>query len=593
MSSLGSLLLEDRDPTTVIAQRRSASGAGSEFVRWAEFRTDVARLANRITEHPSGAWTLATEDAYAFAVGLFSLWHTGRHALSPPNHQPESMRALQTRSSGVLTDHPEWFPDGSSLDPLSKLGFNDPGLLEPLERQTLALELYTSGTTGDGKAVIKRIAHLEDEVEELQNTWDDRLGNATVFSTASHQHLYCLVIGLLWPLCSGRPFERRHYLHAAELVPPMKETENSVLVSVPTHLKRFVRHAHANELEGTCRAVFSSGGPLPVQTAHAVSNLLGSPPIEILGSTETGIVGWRHQEEGNEDNLWTSMPSVRIEREPHSDAMRVDSPFVSVDSGDRGFSTGDRVEIRGKNRFVLLPRLDRVVKIGEKRLDLARMESDLRGHGAVEEIALVAIDREGEPRVAAALVPSDQGRRFIANDDSPALAREIRTHLANAWDPVLHPRLWRFVEELPENAQGKVTREMLLALFETPGKQEDRLPNESPTILEELRGRNFVERACAVPVDLACLPGHFPGHPVVPAVLQLGWAVEVAGELLGTRPRLVGAPTLKFLEPLQPGQTFRIRVQQVDPTSLDVRLWKESSVVAQGRLKIAPSEATT
>ncbi|MCP4905958.1 MAG: hypothetical protein GY910_13360, partial [bacterium] len=215
------------------------------------------------------------------------------------------------------------------------------------------------------------------------------------------------------------------------------------------------------------------------------------------------------------------------------------------------------------------------------------------GHGAVEEIALVAIDREGEPRVAAALVPSDQGRRFIANDDSPALAREIRTHLANAWDPVLHPRLWRFVEELPENAQGKVTREMLLALFETPGKQEDRLPNESPAILEELRGRNFVERACAVPVDLACLPGHFPGHPVVPAVLQLGWAVEVAGELLGTRPRLVGAPTLKFLEPLQPGQTFRIRVQQVDPTSLDVRLWKESSVVAQGRLKIAPSEATT
>jgi len=592
VSLLGNLLLEPRDPETVIAQGRNSAGAGVQFVRWAEFREDVARLISQIAEYPGGAWVLVTEDAYAFTVGLFSLWHTGRHALSPPNHQPESVRSLQTRASGVLTDHPEWFPEGSSLNPLSRSEPGDLRLLEPLPREALALELYTSGTTGDGKAVIKRVAHLEDEVEELQKIWDGRLGNATVFSTASHQHLYCLVIGLLWPLCSGRPFERRHYLHAAELVPPMRESGDSVLVSVPTHLKRFVRHSRATELKGSCRAVFSSGGPLPAQTAHDVANLLGSPPIEILGSTETGVIGWRHQEAGNPDDLWTPTPSVRIQREPDSGAMRVASPFVSVDSGDQGFSTGDRVEIHGKNQFALLPRLDRVVKIGEKRLDLARMESDLRGNTSIEEIALIAVEREGEPRVAAALVPSEEGRRFIAKADPPALARAIRTQLADAWDPVLHPRLWRIVDQLPENPQGKVTREGLLALFATPAKQEDGLPADGPTVVEELRGRDFLERACVVPTDLACLPGHFPGYPVVPAVLQLGWAIEVASGLIGATPRLVSAPTLKFLEPLQPGQAFRIRVRRIDRENLDMRLWHEDGVVARGRLKIEPHEGT-
>ncbi len=592
MNRLGSLVLAQRDPDAIVAQKRVSIGDGVQFTRWNEFQRDVAGLSERINAQPEGPWVLLTEDAYAFAVGLFGLWHSGRHALSPPNHQPESLRDLQTRASGVLTDRPDWFRKGGTQHPLRDLDPGDPNLLRPLNRDAIALELYTSGTTGDGKAVTKRISHLEDEIAELQEVWDPRLGNATVFSTASHQHLYSLAIGLLWPLCSGRPFERHHYLHAAELVPPMRESNNCVLVSVPTHLKRFVRHSQSEELKGLCREVFSSGGPLPQKTAHDSAALLGASPIEIFGSTETGIVAWRRQEIEGTDDLWTPMPSVQIRRQEESGAIRIGSPFVSIDSGDEGFSTGDRIEIHEGNRFVLLPRLDRVVKIGEKRLDLGRMESDLRAHPWIEDVALGALEREGELRVIAAVVASETAQLWISETGHAGLTRAIREHLADAWDPVLHPRLWRIVDQLPENSQGKITRSELLALFENSPADSSKTRSDRPNVIDHSCGDAFIERACVVPRDLACFSGHFPGYPVVPAVLQLDWVMEMVSELLGQPAGLAGLPTLKFLEPLEPGQAFHVRVERMGPGEFQCRLWNEGRVFARGRLHVDAGDPT-
>ena len=582
MSLLASLLLDPRDPNAVVAQGQAPGGSATNFVTWAEFRDDVARLAARLSKGPEGPWVLLTEDAYAFIVGLFGLWHAGRYALSPPNHQPESLRALQVRASGVLTDRPDWFELDSTLDPLSISEPSHAHDFQPLDRSRLALELYTSGTTGDGKAVTKQISHLEDELEELARTWDRQLEMATVFSTASHQHLYCLMLGVLWPLCSGRPIERRHYLHAAELVPRMKACGSSILLSVPTHLRRFVRHAQASQLKPSCRAVFSSGGPLPRETAYRVKKIIGQSPIEIFGSTETGIIAWRSQEEGRREDLWAPTPSVRVLRDPTSSALRVLSPFVSVASGEEGLATGDHVEIRDENRFVLLPRKDRIVKIGEKRLDLSRMESDLRGLEWVDEVALAPIERDSDLRVAAVLVPTEEGRQVIDQGEPSELIRAIRGRLFEAWDPVLHPRLWRMVDQLPENAQGKVTREAIVSLFQDDDDQP--MGMDRATVLEQLRGEDFVERSCVVPDDLACFAGHFPGHPVVPAVLQLDWVMEAASELIGSTPGITSIPKMKMLMQLQPQKTFRLRVRHIREGELRFQIWGDEGVFTRGRL---------
>jgi acyl-coenzyme A synthetase/AMP-(fatty) acid ligase len=303
----------------------------------------VARLRDRLQEAPAGAWVLLTDDAYSFAVGLFALWHSGRHAISPPNRQLGALRGPQTRAAGVLTDRPDWFPEGSTLHPLLRelpIGSDEEFAaaaksFEPLDGGALAVEFFTSGTTGDEKPVLKELRHLASEVEELGENWDDRVEGAVFFASASHQHLYGMLFGVLWPLCSGHVFQAEHFLHAGELVPRLAAAERSVLASVPTHLKRLVLHVQSPKLRDRCREVFSSGGPLPEDTAHRIAELVGDAPIEVFGSTETGGIAWRRQtpvakgEEGSMEaqRLWTPFPSVEIVDDPESATLRVRSPF--------------------------------------------------------------------------------------------------------------------------------------------------------------------------------------------------------------------------------------------------------------------------
>ena len=133
----------------------------------------------------------------------------------------------------------------------------------------------------------------------------------------------------------------------------MREVGPFALASVPTHLKRLARHADVATLRSHCCAVFSSGGPLPAETAHAIARVLGRAPLEVLGSTETGGVAWRAQEPSAEESLWAPFTAVRLARDPRSGVARVRSPFVSVDEGGDGFAMGDRVALDPDGRFRL------------------------------------------------------------------------------------------------------------------------------------------------------------------------------------------------------------------------------------------------
>lgn len=63
--------------------------------------------------------------------------------------------------------------------------------------------------------------------------------------------------------------------------------------------------------------------------------------------------------------------------------------------------------------------------------------------------------------------------------------------------------------------------------------------------------------AAAISPQHPAIPGHFPGHPVVPGVLILA---EVRRQCAARHPcvTLTGLKKLKFLRLLKPGEPFRI-----------------------------------
>ncbi len=569
-----------------------AFGRGGECTR-RDLLRDVGACAGRIEAVGIGRWLLCSDDSYAAAVASLALARVGSLAVFPPNRQPETLRHLAAGAVGALIDSAQTAPElpgGTAVEILGSSPAPDPGPTPPgpiqsgpfrLDRAAPWIEFRTSGTTGDGRPVVKALRHLEDEVLALEQ----RLGascspNLQVFSTASHQHIYGLLFRVLWPLAAGRPFQRETLLHTQELLPRIAASRDAALVTTPVHLTRLAANAGLRPLRGICRVAFSSGGPLAAETAKAVTEQLGSAPIEVFGSTETGGIAVRRRDRDGE--TFRALPRVELRRAADG-RLEVTSPFVSVGDelpdGRARMLGADRIEVVPGGGFRLLDRTDRVVKVGEKRLSLPEMERVLAAHPAVAEASLLVI----EQRVHAVVAPSASGRPLLDREERRALRAALTRHLASRFDPVLLPRAWRFVGALPRDAQDKIPHAALMALFADRRVGEGGRPR-APRIIRERREGDEWVRELDVPVDLAQLEGHFPGRPLVPGVVQLAWVLDAAAACLGRSPRLAGIETLKFPELLPPGRLVRVAVAcREDEGRLRFRISSGARVHAIGR----------
>lgn len=85
-------------------------------------------------------------------------------------------------------------------------------------------------------------------------------------------------------------------------------------------------------------------------------------------------------------------------------------------------------------------------------------------------------------------------------------------------------------------------------------------------------------------VDAAhpCLPGHFPGQPLVPGVVLLEHVAQALRAWRGQR--LARVLEVKFVAPLKPGETAQVQLQG-SASPWQFRICRDDTVLARGRIE--------
>ena len=136
--------------------------------------------------------------------------------------------------------------------------------------------------------------------------------------------------------------------------------------------------------------------------------------------------------------------------QPEETELRFVADRFSNDPTSRLYRTGDRVRYLRDGNLEFLGRIDEQVKIRGYRVEPGEVEAVLARHPAVQHAAVVAVEEEGGPRLAA----------YVIARERPSLD-ELRAHLRAAVPEFMVPSEFAFLDALPLTPSGKVDRRAL------------------------------------------------------------------------------------------------------------------------------------
>lgn len=538
------IALQSRERDSIV------SFSGNANRTWGDFAYHLSVLRAHIRSSENARWILNCDDIYLFACALMALLQCGKEALLCANTTPAFIEEI----SGARSEGGTGFFSGQELagaiclpslidaaGPTRAIPGDD--LVFPrIVADDARITLFTSGSTGSPKAFPKRLTELEVETGELCRIWGGLIDGRRVYSTVNHQHIYGLLFAVLLPLSAGLPVcaDPLRYPESLEAL----GDPCPILVCSPAFFKRVAEAEFPAGLFPGGATLFSSGGVLPEAVARDVERKLGTSPMEIYGSTETGGIAFR---KSVAEKSWTPFPrnTVTINEEGR---IVVTSPYILDPSG---FTCGDLGRYVDDGKFILEGRADSIVKIEEKRISLTEVEGRLAESPLVKESCVIALAGKRQ-YLGAVIVLSAEGRAFFAGRDKKDINDYFRGHLAQYLEGTVIPKKWRIVEAIPRNAQDKLVRSEIEVLFR---KGEDlaihSVRKEGLTLVVD-----FTPGSRSVYFD-----GHFPEYRLLPGVVQCDLAIRFAHENLGTTMNIVSIPRMKFKRPIPPDTRILLSIE--------------------------------
>ncbi|MGM8932520.1 AMP-binding protein [Salinicola halophyticus] len=536
-------------PATPIAWLPPENGGPARWLTVGEWHGRIGAWQQRLagTPNPSGRWRLYEPDPVEFSAAMVAIWERGDHVILPADNQPETLRNLSDTGIALGQIAPSSGSEkaaasGSERDAARPLASQPPQWsTRPLPE--IAVSLYTSGSSGEPQRLDKRFGQLDAELATQALLWPLK-GNLVV-SQVSHQHIYGLLFSILRPLCEGSPFSAQPCRYPETLRTWLQSCRDEelrmVLVSAPPALSRLPETPDWAPVSGALDTIYSSGAPLSRDASDQVEACLGTSVHEVYGSSETGGIGWRVQQRGS---TWTPFPGVEVDQDADS---RLWLRSRHLESPDRWQRQADLIVLTDDG-FELLGRTDRIVKIGGKRISLTAMDRALAELPGVERAQTLTLQRR-DLRLAAIIqlapeaLPHDHARHRET-------VKRLRRALAARFETPALPRYWRFVSHWPTNAQGKLSADIRQRLF------QDLDDRRAPRWLGECALEDGWQITLEVPERCAYVDGHFDGHPVLPGMTLVHWAMQQARRLFALTADFAGLERLRFPQPLLPGDRF-------------------------------------
>lgn len=430
----------------------------NKFITREFFLSQVALLSEKLIEGEIHRTIIFCENTLLFAIAFFASLAASKEIILPQNIQTNSLQKIAQANDLLLSDSPIQVSSLNNLQvSLTKnLQSNICTNNSSINLKEAQITFFTSGSSGEAKAVPKTLANLENEILELEKLWGNELQESIFLSSVSHQHIYGLLFRLLWPLSRGNIICSFNLLAQEELFALCNEFAKSVFISSPAFLKRLEQN-ESIKFENI-RCVFSSGGLLNEKVSKSTLQILGVSPIEVLGSTETGGVAHRQQ---NKTQLWTNFPNVKTKIKAETHELMVQSGHIT----ERAYiPTGDCAELVDEKQFKLLGRVDSIVKVEEKRISLKEIENRLLEHHFVNDCKAILIETHRQA-IATLIELKAEGQEYLLKAGNKKLNLLFREHLLQYIDLIALPRKWRYVDQMPYNSSGKLLQTEIENLF--------------------------------------------------------------------------------------------------------------------------------
>jgi acyl-CoA synthetase (AMP-forming)/AMP-acid ligase II len=350
------------------------------------------------------------------------------------------------------------------------------------------LQIYSSGTTGRPKGV--HLSHrallvfrsLRADVQPEWNRWVD---DDVAMLVTPQFHISGTGYGLQ-TLCAGATGIILREFDANDVLDLIEHSALSKVFVVPAILEMLLRHPRVREVNyDRIRSLVYSASPIPLPLLREAMDVFGCGFVQQYGMTEacgtvTVLGPEDHDPAGNSrmlsagrplhgvdldivdangDRLPVGMSGEIVIRSPTlmSGYWRNPEATAAAIDGNGFYRTGDVGYLDSEGYVYIVDRLKDMIVSGGENIYPAEVEMALKAHPMIEEVAVIGVpDKKWGEAVKAFIVPSE--RDTLSADEILIWGRH---NLAG----YKLPKSIDFVDEIPKNANGKISRETLRAPY--------------------------------------------------------------------------------------------------------------------------------